>query len=65
MVSTTAGPPGQEYVQYYEYEDDEDDSDVPHPALVKSIDEYDLFPLVNKVSVGQGKNEEARDRTVC
>ena len=40
------------YDDYYDYYDeDEQGSTVPHPPPVKAIDDYDLFPLNNKVSV--------------
>ena len=43
-----------EYNDYYEYYDEEQDQKsfgIAHPSPVKSIDDYDLFPLNNKVNV--------------
>ena len=50
-TTTFATPTESEYSDYYEYYDLDDDktSGVPHPPPVKSIDNYDLFPLNNKV----------------
>ena len=47
--------------RYYEYYDDEDESQetdvvVPHKPPVKTIGDYDLFPLVNKVCVSLSFN---------
>ena len=40
-----------DYEEYYEYYDEEQGSTIPHPPPVKSIDDYDLFPLNNKVFI--------------
>ena len=41
-----------DYSDYYDYYDEEEQgSNVPHPAPVKAIDDYDLFPLNNKVFI--------------
>jgi len=52
-TTTFATPTESEYSDYYEYYDLDDDktSGVPHPPPVKSIDNYDLFPLNNKVDI--------------
>ena len=54
LRSTTTSPPvaENEYNDYYEYYDEEEEvPSIPHPPPVKSIDDYDLFPLNNKVGI--------------
>ena len=47
------------YEYYYDYEDEEDDSaPSPNRPVLKSIDDYDLNPILNKVRIlPNGKTE--------
>ena len=53
LLPTTTSRPiidDNEYADYYEYYDEDDQATkISHPPPVKSIDDYDLFPLKNKV----------------
>ena len=40
-----------DYEEYYDYYDEEQGSTIAHPPPVKAIDDYDLFPLNNKVFI--------------
>ena len=54
LLPTTTSRPiiDNEYGDYYEYYDeDQQPTGIPHPPPVKSIDDYDLFPLNNKVRI--------------
>jgi hypothetical protein len=57
--TTTSSPVTEiEYNDYYEYYDEEKQApSIAHPKPLKSIDDYDLFPLNNKVKITQSRVE--------
>jgi len=65
LIASTPQPE-YEYIEYYEYYDDEDEPQetdvvVPHKPPVKTIGDYDLFPLVNKVKIRADGTPECTD----
>ena len=54
LIASTPQPE-YEYIEYYEYYDEEEEEEeapvAVHKPPVKTIGDYDLFPLVNKVCV--------------
>lgn len=53
LIASTPQPE-YEYIEYYEYydeEEEEEEQEAVHRPPLKTIGDYDLFPLVNKVEI--------------